>query len=582
MRRLLLAAVLCAIGASEVEAGTGDAAASDLIRRADAAVRAGRKEEARSLLEKSEGRPLDEAQLNQVAALDEQLSDYCGSSRVAARLTVVVPANPGAWILYADAAAFCGQRKEALRALAAAQAFDMGRELEEQVPYLYLYLGEYRPALESSSRYLKHHPEDVWHWFRRTEAAIGAGDRAAAFDALGRAEALISSEPPNPGLEDVYARLGEASEAKRIMWILVSCRANIAADSTEDWVREARQVERRLSLKALAQAQRRRATDAESQKNLALIFSEIARQATSRGGPDGLRKLLNRAQKAVSSGERPEGFLFQAQGYALAEEDPDAAGLFSALFDAPEDRQAVATLRSWEKEEGDREKLTRLLSTLNGPDTPARDGSRREALDFLVQTSTQNGRDTGLSILIASLYAELGDRKSLEMLQDLLKTQPHNADVLIALARTAGRFGMGNLVLRSLEEAEHAAGDRERLHAVALLYQDAGAFDRALVILRRLALSSPADARLLHDEGVAEFLRGDADGGAREFLAALRLDPKFLDGYLGLGAAYEKQGKPCEALAAYEKALALKGLSEEAKGSLLKRRAELAAKVKHD
>src|SRR6185312_3008284 len=177
-------------------------------------------------------------------------------------------------------------------------------ELWDQVPYLYVYMGEYRKSLDASGRYLAKHPGDVWQLFRRVEGAVGAGDRAAAADALRRIEALTSAKKgENEELDRIEGLLGGRLEMLRVTWILTSCPATIAAGLTEPWILETRKAERRLSLLALAQALRLRPDDAALRASAARIFADIARLETGRMGATKTGALIEKARDAVRRGE---------------------------------------------------------------------------------------------------------------------------------------------------------------------------------------------------------------------------------------------------------------------------------------
>src|SRR5260221_390396 len=64
----------------------------------------------------------------------------------------------------------------------------------------------------------------------------------------------------------------------------------------------------------------------------------------------------------------------------------------------------------------------------------------------------------------------------------------------------------------------------------------------------------PADAALMADLGVCDYLNGRADDATRELETAVRLDPRQLTSYVSLGAIQEAEKRYDKALAAYERA----------------------------
>jgi tetratricopeptide (TPR) repeat protein len=465
LREILIAAAVAGAGTVPAEAAAPPSAADALLDQADAATRAGRKQEALGLLAKSEVLDLDSAEIGRVVRLYENLWENCRASTAGARGVRLSPNSQGAWTMYADASAYCGRRKEAMAALEKMQTLELSQELWDQAPYLYLYMGEYRKSLESSDRYVRKYPGDIWNWFRRVEAAIGAGDRVVAADALKRIEALTAADAGrDAGLEEIYALLDQRLEGRRISWILTSCPETISSRSTEAWVLSARDRERSLSLKALDQALRLRSASPESRKTIAEVFGDIARQEASRPRSRALGALLVRARAAVDRAERPESFYRLAQGFALAEQYPEAGVLFAALHDSPEDRVFREQLATWRKDKNlIGEPGWAAGEAFSAAQAGVRAGARADALILLGRAAKLNDRGAAGAIRISGLYGELGDRKALELLEPYVKAAPGDADLLIALSRAAVRLGDRDLALDSLRKAERAAADPARL-----------------------------------------------------------------------------------------------------------------------
>ena len=569
---LLLFVALAALEPCRATAASSETF-SALLDSAAAAVRDGRKAEALALLAKSEALELGDGELLSVASLYEDLGEYCGASRVGARAVRRNPKSPGPLLVYADAAAYCGQHQEAMIALAAARRFELDQDLAELIPYLYVYMGEYRQALASSDEYVRRYPADVWHWFRRTEAAIGAGDRGAAELALKKITALTQATKGEiPKLDEIYSLLDRGPEANRIAWILISCPERIAAASTEAWIKSARISERRLSLKALLQAQKLRPKDWERKKNITRIYLDIARQETNRAAGANLHALV---ATAPTDAEQSEDVLPYAEGYELAHTNDAAAPLFAALFDRPEDVEFRELLRSWAAKARPTDAVDSLITSARGDVRAGRRDAARVSLERAEVAVTDDRR------LRAIAFLETGSGaydRALVILGRLLISAPNDADILIAQAQAAVGAGQRSLALAALERAERVVADAGRLRTIALLDQDAGDSRRTLAILDRLQVSAPKDAQLFLDRGVAQFMIGDMEKSVQAFTAAIALDPRRGDAYLSLGAAYEKRGDDSKALAAYAGGAALKDVDVELRDMLLKKRSELLAK----
>ncbi|MBI5210178.1 MAG: radical SAM protein [Elusimicrobia bacterium] len=131
----------------------------------------------------------------------------------------------------------------------------------------------------------------------------------------------------------------------------------------------------------------------------------------------------------------------------------------------------------------------------------------------------------------------------------------------LEVARVAAEAGDRRLAGRCLERARGAGPKAEDLRALAMRYQGLKEHGKALKILDDLvkaevrASRSPL-GRALADRGVLKWLMGDAEGAIADLREARRLEPGDLATVLSLGSALESAGRPAEALALYEEALA--------------------------
>src|SRR5262245_46090056 len=117
-------------------------------------------------------------------------------------------------------------------------------------------------------------------------------------------------------------------------------------------------------------------------------------------------------------------------------------------------------------------------------------------------------------------------------------------------ARTASiaeRLRLANELLRAGRRIEAEAqyhhvllyqpANAQALHALAFLSLEAGELQRARDYSEAAAAAAPDDARLQAALGRVLRAQGDHGGAIRRYDAALRLDPKYADGWILLGVA---------------------------------------------
>lgn len=97
----------------------------------------------------------------------------------------------------------------------------------------------------------------------------------------------------------------------------------------------------------------------------------------------------------------------------------------------------------------------------------------------------------------------------------------------------------------------------------AALAASSGNYFLALELFDRIVALEPAWPEGFVGRANAKIIAGDAEGAARDFEVAVRLEPRRFDALGALGALQERAGAPKSALDAYRRALALDPRREE-------------------
>jgi len=185
-----------------------------------------------------------------------------------------------------------------------------------------------------------------------------------------------------------------------------------------------------------------------------------------------------------------------------------------------------------------------------------RRGDRAAALAALdsAETAPLGAADR---LATADLYRELGAYgPAARIAEESSRAAPRDAAPRVESAAIDAASGHASSALARLAEAEDLSPDESLRRRMALLYQDLKQYPRALRLLGPLAAAHPRDAAALSDLGLCEFLAGSVDDAVGHLRAAIRLDPGFLPASLTLAGIEAGRGRPREALAIYDAALA--------------------------
>lgn len=146
-------------------------------------------------------------------------------------------------------------------------------------------------------------------------------------------------------------------------------------------------------------------------------------------------------------------------------------------------------------------------------------------------------------------------RQALEVLDGFIKKYPQDFSLWIGRANLAFELGDTALALNSLRKSEKLKPTPFYQWQIALLYQNAGQYGRALKTFNKLIRASPSHALYHKDKGVLLFLMKKESQSADAFKQAIHFDPGLLSAYLSLATLHFQSRRYEQALALYDEAL---------------------------
>ena len=537
-----------------VHGGAAKAGPDYWLDRAAVEIKALESKKAIEALDRASVLTLDARQTQLLADLYEDVQENARAADAARRLVGMEAARgrPSAWILYADAAAYAGRRREAADAIA--KTFELEPSLKDLDlgAYLALYLEDYRLSLAASDRYVRRDPGDVWHWMQRTKAAIGGRDRAAAEKSLAAVDRLLAG----PGAEALsgYRRLKEHDEYERVRWIVSWAPSRPAADE-EAWMGAARAALRERESRALARVEMAAADDPALLPSAAMLYSAIgdserAAAVLGRIGASDSTDFdlwVEIAKSRTKAGDRAGALAAAGRCAELAGDRRAFRARVAALYADLKDCRAVGLYRSLASSDakipGDLLDLARAAVQC---------GDRAAALDAATRALSPAEADPSVRRSVAGIFEDLNDCRAVGLYRALLAAGERNPGDLMGLARSAARCG-DRAALDAAARSAATSGDRDVLRRIAVAYQEAGAFKESLAVDDRLLVLFPKDAAVWSDKGVVQFLSGSSSDSARSLETALRLDPGLARAYLTLGTVYSAEKLYDEALRVYER-----------------------------
>jgi lipopolysaccharide biosynthesis regulator YciM len=194
-----------------------------------------------------------------------------------------------------------------------------------------------------------------------------------------------------------------------------------------------------------------------------------------------------------------------------------------------------------------------------------------QAIDELTHATGTDGDALEIQIILGNLYREKGQvGRAINVHQTLLQrpdlTTLEHAHILLCLGLD---FRRGGFVDRALDAFQQVLqlDPRNRYALVQLekLHEDQRQWTDALRVRERIAglrSSRQTDDRqilgfLRNEIGSAQREAGDAAAAAQAFREALEADPGTVPAYLNLGDVHERQGDVVEAVAVWERLIAI-------------------------
>lgn len=177
-----------------------------------------------------------------------------------------------------------------------------------------------------------------------------------------------------------------------------------------------------------------------------------------------------------------------------------------------------------------------------------------------------------VTIVLGNLYREKGQvGRAIQTHQQLLQrprlTKFEHACVLLCLGLDYKRGGFVDRALETFKEVLKLDPDNQQaLLNLEKLYEDQHNWDEAYATRQRVANLSPPDQQGRHRQilaflenelGQKALKQGEAAEARRRFDAAIELDPRTFPAYLNLGDLLLSQNKPGEAVAVWEKLVAV-------------------------
>jgi len=230
----------------------------------------------------------------------------------------------------------------------------------------------------------------------------------------------------------------------------------------------------------------------------------------------------------------------------------------------------------------DRVKLVENLPGLGGPasglllleqaEAADRSGAPRAALRILARLSPGSLRSRDVR-RAAALFGRGGDaERAVALLMGILVRHPGDPVLWLEKGEAEAWSGRRIDAVRSIEDARKLGLDpAEQLRAGRAL-QAAGAYDRAIELLTPLTKTPSIRAEALRDRGVCKGLAGDRAGAKEDLEAALVEDSGLLSAAISLAALLEMEGRFEEAETVYQEAGARAGGRESGPEAAVLRR----------
>lgn len=390
--------------------------------------------------------------------------------------------------------------------------------------------------------------------------AVRSGKRASALKLLTEAQAQGPNAPDQLRMALMYQELKEFSSAaplfdKLIMASPRDLQLHISAAAA------AVQMGNRSGAFLLLGKAEALGPDAEVMRQMATLYKELKEYASAlrlldmilKTSPQNRSLRIEAADVAAQAGERAPALKHLAEAEALGpnvEERQRMALLYQALKEYHEARRLFAGLLQAAPRN--------YLLHIEAAAAATQAGERGEALKLLAEAAALRP-DAEARRRMALLYRELKEYGAAgRLLDELMKGEPRNARLRVEAATVAADAGKRAETLALLAEAARLKPDAELRHQMALLHQRFQEYAAAVRLLGELARADDADARILNDLGLCQYLNGAIPASIETLERALRRNPQLAEAYLTLGAIYMAQKRAEQALTVFDSALAAK------------------------
>ncbi len=450
-------------------------------------------------------------------------------------------------------AAHAGERAAALALLAEARTHSPDLETGRRIMFLYQDLKEDAQAKLVSDEILKASPGDAGVLLDQAALAAKAGERTAALAFLTQAGGKDPRSAARRRMTELYLELKEYGPARDLLDGLITAEPHDPRLRIDRAQAAARTGDRVTALRLLAEAAARRPSPNE-RRHMSLLHLELKDYAPAKG-------LLDRLIK-----ESPEDATLRVDRAALAAAAGDRAGALRRLGEAQKLSPALDTrhriallLHELDDDEHGRQLMSELLQSfpqnarlrIDRAAHAARVGDRAASLRYLAEARRLNPTLEERRLMV-SLHQSLGDHEqALDLLAGLIAAAPKDPGLRIdraALALRTGDRDAARLALGTALALDPEPGDRQRM---ALLHQDMKDYASALSLLAPLAREQPANAALLGDLGLCEYLNGRPEDAIAHLKSAIKLDASSLAAVITLGSIYAAQKRFDEERAVY-------------------------------
>ncbi len=379
---------------------------SPSVERADAAVKAGRRDEAFKLLKEARKLPQNEEDRERIALLYQGLKDFTVSEALLGDLIKEHPEEPRLRLYLACVIAMAGDRESSLMTLAEAAKLKPDAVTRQRMAFLHQDLKDYPPARALLDGLIQEAPRDLSVRLDRASLAAQSGEKSEALKQLAAAAEL------NPGPDDkrrmaaMYRDIKEFAKAK-VLLEKVPEDAHALYDRATLAERAGRREEAIVALAAALKL----SPPLDDRRRIAALYLDLGAYDEDAALVDSLVKeapedpsvRLDRAALEVKRGDRTAALAAIAEGLARTPDlqDRQRAALLSE--DIKEYKQAREILDGLLKEEP-RDPQLHIDLALFASDT----GDRKTALAALAEARR--------------LKADPDDRRRMSELYERLKS----------------------------------------------------------------------------------------------------------------------------------------------------------------